>query len=68
MGYQPPPQDKLFCYGVNLDRRVRRNHPLQRIEAIPAPGFTCYDSTEPPLACPGSVRLVDCLPVRELWD
>jgi transposase len=34
MGFQPPPQDNLFNYGVNLNKRVRQNHPLRRIESI----------------------------------
>jgi transposase len=35
MGYQPPPQSKLFYTGINIERRVRRNHPLRKIkEAI----------------------------------
>lgn len=35
MGYQPPSQSKLFYTGINIDSRVRSNHPLRKIrEAI----------------------------------
>ena len=34
MGRQPPPQDNLFNYGVSLDKRVRANHPLRKIEDV----------------------------------
>ncbi|TAN39147.1 MAG: transposase [Verrucomicrobia bacterium] len=33
MGRQPP-QKELFSYHVDLDRRVRANHPLRRIHAL----------------------------------
>jgi transposase len=32
MGYQPPPDDPLFSYNVQLETRVRKNHPLRRIK------------------------------------
>lgn len=32
MGYQPPPQSKLFYTGINIDKRVRKDHPLRKIE------------------------------------
>lgn len=28
------PQDELFSYKVNLDKRVRADHPLRRVGAI----------------------------------
>ena len=31
MGKQPPPQSKLFYTGINLNRRIRQNHPLRKI-------------------------------------
>jgi transposase len=31
MGYQPPPDDPLFSYNVQLETRVRKDHPLRRI-------------------------------------
>ncbi len=34
MGYQPPLQDKLFYLGINLEKRVRKNHPLRKIEEL----------------------------------
>lgn len=35
MGYQEAPQSKLFYMGINLDRKVRKNHSLRKInEAI----------------------------------
>ncbi len=32
MSYQPPSQRKLFYVGVNIDKRIRQNHPLRKIK------------------------------------
>lgn len=32
MGFQEPPQNKLFYTGFNLDQKVRKNHPLRNIQ------------------------------------
>jgi len=32
MGFQDPPQGKLFYHNINLEQRVRANHPLRKIE------------------------------------
>ncbi len=34
MSYQPAPQEKLFYTGIHLDRRIRKNHPLRRIDKV----------------------------------
>lgn len=34
MGQQDPNQPKLFCYNVNLEQRVRPDHPLRKIKAL----------------------------------
>jgi transposase len=34
LGYQPPPQDKLFYTGLSLEGRVRKDHPLRQIEEL----------------------------------
>lgn len=34
MNYQPPPQSSLFYIGINLDKRIRSNHPLRKIEEL----------------------------------
>ena len=34
MGMQPPPQSSLFYVGINIDKRVRANHPLRRIREL----------------------------------
>jgi len=31
MGYQAIPQNKLFYMGIDLDSKVRKNHPLRKI-------------------------------------
>jgi hypothetical protein len=31
MSRQDPPQRKLFYIGVNIDKRIRKNHPLRKI-------------------------------------
>lgn len=33
MGFQQPPQNKLFYIGIDLDKKVRKNHPLRKIQA-----------------------------------
>jgi transposase len=34
MGYEDPPQEKLFCVNVSLEKRVRPNHPLRQIAQL----------------------------------
>lgn len=34
MGKQEQPQSNLFHYGINLDQRVRSNHPLRKINEV----------------------------------
>ncbi|NOY52709.1 MAG: IS1182 family transposase [Deltaproteobacteria bacterium] len=34
MGHQPPPQPSLFYTGFNLDQRIRKNHPLRKIDNL----------------------------------
>lgn len=34
MGYHPPPNDPLFSYHVQLETRVRKDHPLRRINEL----------------------------------
>lgn len=32
MSHQDPPQGKLFYMGINLEKRIRKNHPLRKIK------------------------------------
>ncbi|HPL64554.1 MAG TPA: transposase [Syntrophales bacterium] len=34
MGVQPPPQSSLFYVGFNIDQRVRKDHPLRKINEL----------------------------------
>jgi transposase len=34
MGMQQTPQGNLFYYGINIDKRIRPNHPLRRVEEL----------------------------------
>jgi transposase len=34
MGVQPPSQNNLFHYGINIDIRIRANHPLRRVTEL----------------------------------
>jgi transposase len=34
MSHQDPPQRKLFYIGINLDKRIRKNHPLRKIKEL----------------------------------
>lgn len=34
MGVQQPLQDNLFHYGINLEKRIRANHPLRKVNKL----------------------------------
>lgn len=34
MGFEDPPQEKLFCVNVSLEKRVRANHPLRQVARL----------------------------------
>ena len=34
MGHKEPPQEHLFIYGVNLETRVRMDHPLRKVKEL----------------------------------
>ncbi len=34
MGVQQPPQSNLFYVGFNIDQRVRKDHPLRRVNEL----------------------------------
>jgi transposase len=34
MSHQKPPQSKLFYIGINIDKRIRKNHPLRKIRKL----------------------------------
>jgi transposase len=34
MGYHPPPNDPLFSFNVQLETRVRKDHPLRKIKEL----------------------------------
>lgn len=34
MKVQPPPQNNLFHFGVNIDKRIRANHPLRKVNEL----------------------------------
>lgn len=34
MGKQTPPQEKLFCYNINLEQRVPAEHPLRKVKEL----------------------------------
>src|SRR4030065_260034 len=34
MSYEDPPQSKLFYMRINIDKRIRKNHPLRKIEEL----------------------------------
>jgi transposase len=34
MGVQEQPQNSLFYFGVNLDKRIRNNHPLRKVNEL----------------------------------
>ena len=34
MGYNPPPNDPLFSYHIQLETKVRKDHPLRKIKEL----------------------------------
>jgi len=34
MGVQQPPQSSLFYVDINMDKRVRKNHPLRKVDEL----------------------------------
>ncbi|HWP92712.1 MAG TPA: hypothetical protein VNN20_11020 [Thermodesulfobacteriota bacterium] len=34
MSYQGPPQRKLFYIGINLDKRIKKNHSMRKIREL----------------------------------
>ena len=34
MGVQQPPQSSLFYIGINMEKRVRENHPLRKVDKL----------------------------------
>ena len=34
MSYQDSPQSKLFYRGINIDKTIRKNHPLRKIREL----------------------------------
>lgn len=34
MGHHEPPQEHLFMYGISLENRVRKDHPLRMVKEI----------------------------------
>ena len=34
MGLQQPPQSSLFYIGINIEKRVRENHPLRKVNTL----------------------------------
>ncbi len=56
MGQQPPPDDPLFSYNVQLETRVRKDHPLRRIKECVDFGFI-YDEVRPLYGPSGNVSV-----------
>jgi transposase len=74
LGYQPPPQDKLFYTGISLEGRVRKDHPLRQIEKLVDFDFI-YDEVRDRYGRNGNVsaappvilKLMETLPERLDW-
>jgi transposase len=56
MGQQPPPDDPLFSYNVQLETRVRKDHPLRRIKEGVDFDFI-YDEVRPLYGPSGNVSV-----------
>jgi len=56
MGMQPPSQSSLFYIGLNIDKRVRANHPLRRIRELIDFDF-CYKEVKDLYGTNGNVSV-----------
>ncbi|MGD0232065.1 MAG: hypothetical protein ABSC19_17205 [Syntrophorhabdales bacterium] len=56
MGYQPPPDDPLFSYNVQLETRVRKERPLRQIKQCIDFGFI-YKEVAPTYGASGNVSV-----------
>ncbi len=56
MGYQPPPDDPLFSYNVQLETRVRKDHILRRIKQAVDFSFI-YDKVSSTYGTSGNVSV-----------
>ena len=81
MSYQDPPQRKLFYMGINLDKRIRKDHPLRKIrelidfdfiykEVKDKYGYNGNESVPPPVILKLMLQLVlyNVRSERELMD
>jgi len=56
MGYGPPPNDPLFSYNVQLETRVRKDHPLRKIKELVDFEFI-YEEVEKTYGANGNVSI-----------
>jgi len=56
MGMQQPAQSSLFYVGINIDKRVRGNHPLRRIRELIDFDF-CYEEVKDRYGTNGNVSV-----------
>ncbi len=56
MGMQEPPQSSLFYVGINIDKRVRANHPLRRTRELIDFDFS-YDEVKDRYGTKGNVSV-----------
>ena len=56
MGVQDPPQGKLYYTNFSLDKRIRPNHPLRKIDQLIDFGFV-YQEVADRYGCNGNVSL-----------
>ena len=56
MGYGPPPNDPLFSYKVQLETRVRKDHPLRKIRELIDFDFI-YEEVEKTYGANGNVSI-----------
>ncbi len=56
MGHEPSDQDQLFYYGIYLEERVRKNHPLRKIKEFIDFGFI-YEEVEDSYGDNGNVSV-----------
>lgn len=56
MGFQEPPQGKLFYSNINLEKRIRDNHPLRKIDQFIEFDFA-YKEVEDKYGCNGNVSV-----------
>ena len=67
MGHHPPPNDPLFSYKVQLETRIRKDHPLRKIKELVDFDFI-YKEVEKTYGMNGNVSVPPPVILKLIFD